>query len=373
MAGYRQAAHLQLPVHAGGPMNQMYKTPASQRAIQGVSLVEMMVALAIGLVVVGAVFVSYLGTNTSGRQSTSLAQMTEDGTVALNLLRTQIAMAGYSRATAVTQSTDASGNTTFEMTRAYNGLDNDHNDFIVGCDGAMGGFANDNRDKDLNISDLSCQTVAATKEDEKGPDAIAVAYEADTSNTMGIGASGSTPTDCLGRELLVRTPGHGITSNAYVASNRFYLATGPGGESELYCQGNGGLNSLPVNDTISPATQATPQPLVENITDLQITYGIANVQVTGPQTVVLKQASRYMTATDIRSDLNYATANFWSRVVSVRICVEVRSVNPAAPGEGNVALNVGGYVNCHGEAVHPHADGHLRRSFWTTVVLHNRI
>ncbi len=337
---------------------------ALPRAQQGLSLVELMVALAIGLVVVGAVLVSYLGSSKNSQQSTSLAQMTEDATVALNLLRTQIAMAGYSRPVGVSNGTDATGKAINVMDRAYRGFANDSNDFIVGCDGALGGFA-DNRAKDLDISELACQTGKPAG----APDVIAVAYEADESNTMNMTGT-TTPTDCLGQELMMRNEA-GIQGNTYVASNRFFIATsGTTGESELYCQGNGGSAGPPSGtDTIA---SSTPQPLVENIVDLQITYGIADTQTVGPTTHILKEARRYLDASAIRAMGTGPTpsSDLWNRVVSVRLCVEVKSAKPAAPGE--TAEAKGGYVNCQGNAV-PFPDNHLHRSFWTTVVLHNRL
>lgn len=346
----------------------MNKTLATRRSIRGLSLVELMVALAIGLVVIGAVLVSYLSSSSNSQQSTSLAQMSEDATVALNVLRGQIAMVGYSRPIGTITATNSAGNPVEVLNRAYKGFNNDSNDFITGCDGGLGGFV-DNRAKDLNISDLTCPTSATANTD---PDSIAIAYEADVDNTFRVGtAPNEVPSDCLGQELLPRTE-TGIAATTYVASNRFFIGTnGTTGQRELYCQGNGGVPlPLPGNDTIN--ANSTQQPLVENIVDLQITYGIADTQVTGGNTTVLKEARRYLTATQIRA---LATAvppstDLWNRVVSVRICVEVRSAKPAAPGEAN--LNLGGYVNCQGGAQRP-TDGHLHRSFWTTVVLHNRI
>lgn len=329
---------------------------------RGLSLVELMVALAIGLVVIGAVLVSYLSTSSNSQQSTSLAQMTEDATVALNLLRGQIATAGYSRPVGTTTATNASGNNVEVMNRAYKGFNNDSNDFISGCDGD---FSN-GRAKDLNISELACAGGATAG---TAPDALAVAYEADANNTL---LSGTAPTDCLGQELLPRNEA-GIAANTYVASNRFYIGTNAEtGLRELYCQGNGGVGTtLPGNDTINAAS--TPQPLVENIVDLQITYGIANTQTTGGNTYVLKTASRYLTATEIRALATSVppSTDLWNRVVSVRLCVEVRSAKPAAAGEND--LNLGGYVDCQGTARAKPTDGYLHRSFWTTVVLHNRI
>lgn len=330
----------------------------SRATNRGLSLVELMVALAIGLVVIGAVLVSYLSTSSNSQQSTSLAQMTEDATVALNLLRGQIATAGYSRPVGTITAINASGKNVEIMNRLYKGFNNDSNDFISGCDGAFSNV----RAKDLNISELACVGGANAAAD---PDAIAVAYEADVSNTL---LSGTAPTDCLGQELLSRSE----AGNTYfVASNRFYIATdAETGLRELYCQGNGGGSSLPVNDTI---TGSSAVPLVENIVDLQITYGIANTQTTGGNTYVLKTASRYLTATEIRALATSAppSTDLWNRVVSVRLCVEVRSAKPAAAGEND--LNLGGYVDCQGSARAKPTDGYLHRSFWTTVVLHNRI
>ena len=56
-----------------------------------------MVALAIGLAVVGALIGAYLASFPSGRHSDAMVQITEDATLALNVMRQQVAQAGFSQ------------------------------------------------------------------------------------------------------------------------------------------------------------------------------------------------------------------------------------------------------------------------------------
>ena len=56
-----------------------------------------MVALAIGMAVVGALIAAYLASFASGRHSDALVQITEDATLALNVMRQQVAQAGFSQ------------------------------------------------------------------------------------------------------------------------------------------------------------------------------------------------------------------------------------------------------------------------------------
>jgi len=145
-----------------------------------------------------------------------------------------------------------------------------------GCDGT---FSNITAATSLDA--LTCTT------DNAKPDSIALSYEADRFNTVPNTASPTLPTDCLGYELNTITAtfpevpaaasideseqreieigvAHSSeydTADYYVADNRFYIATSSATPS-LYCKGNG--------------IGATAQPLVENIEDMQITYGVVS-------------------------------------------------------------------------------------------------
>ena len=62
---------------------------------RGRTLLEVLVALAIGSVVLGAVLVAVTGSGLTGRKQDAQAQLAEDGQIALNLMATQLRMAGF--------------------------------------------------------------------------------------------------------------------------------------------------------------------------------------------------------------------------------------------------------------------------------------
>ena len=66
--------------------------PSRRRlAVAGFTLIEVMVALAIGLAVVGALIAAYLASFASGRHTDAIVQITEDAALALNVMRQQVA------------------------------------------------------------------------------------------------------------------------------------------------------------------------------------------------------------------------------------------------------------------------------------------
>src|SRR3954470_22957219 len=66
----------------------------------GFTLVEVMVSLVIGLAVVSALIAAYVASFQSGRHNDAMVQMTEDATLALTVMRQQVAQAGFSTARA---------------------------------------------------------------------------------------------------------------------------------------------------------------------------------------------------------------------------------------------------------------------------------
>jgi Tfp pilus assembly protein PilW len=63
---------------------------------QGRTLLELLISITIGLVILGALIAIYLSTHSSSRQSAAVSRMNEDASIALNLLGTQLRMAGFS-------------------------------------------------------------------------------------------------------------------------------------------------------------------------------------------------------------------------------------------------------------------------------------
>jgi len=71
----------------------------------GFALIEILVALGIGLVVVGAVLASYLSNAQTGRLQSAAAQMDEDAQIGLRILTRELLMAGYAMPTSMNADT----------------------------------------------------------------------------------------------------------------------------------------------------------------------------------------------------------------------------------------------------------------------------
>jgi len=191
---------------------------------RGFSLVELMISMAVGMVVIGAVLAAYLGMGAGSRNSRAMAQMTEDVSLAMNVLRSHVAMAGFSTPNGV----GADG----KFTKNYNGM------AIMGCSSTF-------TDATVAIDALACS--------KEGSDAIAVVYEADGDNAI---VSGGQFLDCLGNSI----PADG--AGLFLSYSRFYVSNG-----QLFCRGpgNGG-----------------EQALIENIEEMRIWYGFARNGETYP-------------------------------------------------------------------------------------------
>jgi len=267
--------------------------------MQGLSLVEVMVSLVIGLVVVGAVLVSYITAGTTGRQQAAYAEMNENAQLALTLIARDLLLAGFSAPLGVA----ADG---LSFTRTYASRP------VFGC---RTGFA-------------APATTGAVACALSGSDALEVVYQADAANSVPT-ASG-VPTDCLGNGLA-------DAGGFYLAYNRYYLATSSSGRSEMHCasrQGAGG------------------QPLVDNVEGMTVWYGEANAA--SPRAV-----ARYVRANAV-SD--------WGLVLSVRVCLLMRSNESVLANSEDTVT----YLDCD-SAQQTSADGFVRRAFFSTTTLRNKM
>lgn len=292
--------------------------PRNNRAGQGgFSLVEILVSLVIGFVVIGAVFTNYLSTGVSGRNSSAVAQVTEDASVALNILRSYVAPAGYARPYGMT----ANG-----FQRTYSGQ------AIFGCDNTF------TTPGAATIETLACTAGA-------GNDSIAIVYEADSTNSNSTAAG--LLADCVGAGI-TQTAAAGAVPAYTLAQARFYLSA----NNELMCRGNGGTAG-------AGGMPGTPEPLVENVRQLVIQYGLSGNETVGGVTRPAQPVRVYATAADV------TTLNRWNNVRAVRICVVVASVVDAFDSPTR-------YRDCAGTSTLP-TDRRLYRAFTTTVMVQNRL
>jgi len=286
-----------------------------RRRERGFTLIELMVSLLIGFAVVGALLAAYMASFRSSSHSEAMTQITEDATLALNVIRSQAAMAGYSNVVGV------SGG---KMTKyAFTP--------IFGCPGSsFGDPAPDIR------SAVPCAGTSPS-------DTLEVAYEAGAGDASIKGSSNSIlsaagkPLDCEGSELKQEVGVGG--GPLFFNDSKFYVDNG-----KLYCKGSG-------------STAAAP--LVDNVEALSITYGVG-ASGTG-------QIDHYTKAP------GPPTGGVWDDVMSVTICVVVRSAGPILePGDSPTTNTLTTYIDCAGNVQKP-SDNLLRRSFSTTVVLQNKV
>lgn len=323
---------------------------------RGVTLIELMISLVIGLIIMVAVISAYIGASGASRVAEATGRMNEDAQMALTILSQQIRMAGVNPSqpdrTSVTAGLNVRGNSTplhNTVTNAYS---------IRGCDRNFS-----NATSATSTAALTCGHTSSSF--GTAPSSIAIAYEADRYNTVPTGAG--VPTDCMGSAASTFTYSFnnslGVASSATVAEveNRYYIGTSSFVVNPtLYCKGNGSANG---------------QPLVENIEDMQITFGTVNpagsfVYKSITPTFTTTQVLGYLSAYNVENDSTTLTglSNLarWNAVKTVRICVVARS-------EGQIlgSLESARYMNCAGTLTTA-PDRRMRRAYTTTVILRNQ-
>lgn len=278
---------------------------------RGVTLIELMISVVIGLVVVGAVLVSFIGSGKAGRYQAAVGQMNQDAQAALNLLSREIQMSGYI----------SPGQTLGAPA-------------LFGCDATSGTVPFTNP---AATGSLTCAADTGTSK----VSALEVVYEADLKTTVPKRTAGvDYPSDCLGNQL----PAAGAI---YIARNRYFIDVSNSGRKELHCASNA----------------SSAQPLIENVDDMQLWFGVA--LSTAPEAVVrYARAGKDATST---STVNGLGASEWNNVNSVRICLLMRSAEPILTDEDTQT-----YLDCNSQSK-TSADRVLRRAFFTTAMVRTKM
>ena len=324
------------------------------RRVQGVTLVELMVALTIGLVLALAASTLYLATQETARSTRSFSDINETGKFALDTIGRELEKAGFYPAEFETANTGAAASE--KQAGQYVNIKNPgtgasvvFGQGIFGCTGAR-----------FDPSIPGC----AAKNAAEPSDSVVINYF--VTSEFGTGAVIGNSNDCN------RRPASGDLANAtrstagmpMLVSNRFGLVattlTQPDGRTAathvLGCNANGHTG------TAAADTDSTYQPLLQGIDDMVIDYGVYNPGAPS------QSPSRFYKADD------FATlgATAWQRVTAVRVCLIVRSLENARledkPGSARAKPSCRG-----GTTALPASDHYLYKRFEQVFAVRNNL
>lgn len=234
-------------------------------AIQGFTLVELLISMVLSLFLIGGVISIYVSSKQTSHTREELSSLDDNGRAAIRALTQYIEHAGY--ATPKRLALDHYLISTAGVINAtICGLGSDN---LSGSSIVSGTTVNDSHDG-----------IAAAK--KPAPDRITIAMLSDATLSK----------DCSGQALQSAC----VAVNAPIY-NSFYIQTAVGDtEPSLYCNGSVG---------------AAPIKLAEGVEDMQIKYGVDSQ---GNDLI----ADQYLDAT--------AMAGWWDNVVSVQVAVLVSSI-----------------------------------------------
>lgn len=311
-------------------------------AVTGRSLVEIMIALTIGMVILIAISSLFIGNRQTFRTTDDKTRLDEEGRLALSLMAFHVRMAGYgTMMTSDEKYTSEAPGATYNqaLPATYtNYADRKTGTAVNAIRGCAGGFA----DSATDATALVCAAGTTS-------DSFLVRYVVDQ-NIIAAGAA--LPTDCLGANVILSPAipeqnGRPGSAAYYLIENRFFVQNNATtGAPELYCRGNG--NTPPGTNLVNPA-----QPVAENVENMKVTYGLSTAGSATTQNI-----NKYVTA-------DLMGPGDWEKVVSMRICIVVRSAND------NVATAKQAYRDCDDNQVVA-TDRRLRSVFSTTVAIRSR-
>lgn len=322
-------------------MNPSMAQPSMSAAAQrGRTLIELMVAIALGLLILLGVGGLYVASNQSTRAATGVASSENVGNVALSVIGASIRRAGYAEVAGAFAGRVVGGEARLESL-----LYRERS--LAGCSQAR--FTSDNPNN-------ACQTATAGNSD-----AIGIWYQADSS----LASAQAGTDDCAGvTALTVATPAEfqGRTATMQIVQNSFYVSN-----SQLRCRGGTGQD----------------QPLLDGVEEMKIYFGFDDTAYASPFSDMDPVARTVRTANQINGMADptpgsTSALSAWDYVVSVTVCVLVRTEEQGVSTQGgSVAYNrcpqnVAQALGTEAVATATATDGRVRRTHTQTFAVRGR-
>lgn len=310
-------------------MSRRVKRPAGRP--HGMTMIELMVALILGLLVVGAAISTFMASSQVARSMRGLSAVNDSGQSLTGYLSLQIRQAGHldllekDGQWSVLQTTDGQGsvssgdgsNLAQVLSATYPGLFSIH-----GCNQAY-------------TSSTALLNYACTPGGSNLAASLTVAYQVlatpagwlNPSLNDALDLNRGFQTDCGGRGTRLADSAKAKPAGDAVV-NRYYLDTTT---RRLMCVGNG--------------DPTTPVQIASDIEQFQVLYGVSGTTASGGEIM-----RNYLTADDVTKD------SLWPTVTAVQICALASGEPGSTSGQGNI-FN----VDCNGNAITA-TDGRLRKA-----------
>ena len=332
----------------------------SLRHQRGVTLVELMVALALGLLITVAMLKVYVDASRMYRFNEGLARVQENGRFALEFIRRDARVAGF---WGCYSDVELSYGISTTSDAHIVGLDPDEEEFghITGTNGEVDS-ADSITFRSATGSGTLVNTAMTAASDSVSVDSVAtitsgmaaLISDCDNGDIFQVtGVSGTSLAHAAG----TNTNTSANLSKAYASGSRVYQA-----QQSTFCIAPGADPSQPslrrlINPTSGQTCASNGDELIEGVENLQILYGedtdADSEGANGDGT-----ANRYVPIGTASLDID--------RVVSVRLSLLARSLN------NNLTTAPSPYT-FNGTAVTPGAtDKYLRKVFTTTITLRNK-
>lgn len=342
---------------------------------QGLTLIEILVAMLIGLFLLGGLLQVFTNSKQTYRVQDAVSQLQESGRFALNVLSDDIRMAGFKGCNSQIDIRNINGNSPNKLSfTATNSDVNDAVDYLYDFNTGIQGnfFSGAATGSDPNFNDwtppLNTSITATSNPPIRGTDVITIRRAEDEGYRV------TTHTDGLASLTLASTADFGACDIAIVencntaavfqitntSGNQLAHATGggcsnPGNASNdlgmsyvnghvykintiTYYVDNFEANDGTTTPTLYRRSKGVLQPVAEGITALRVLYG---VDTNTPSDGV---ANYYVNASQVPG---------WEQVVSVRLTLSAQTLDD----------NLGG----------ADANGRITRDFTTTIGLRNRL
>jgi type IV pilus assembly protein PilW len=353
-------------------MNSKYLTPKHKQ--NGLSLIELLVAMALTLVLVGGAMYIYLGTRETQKAQERITESAETGALALAMLGRELANAGYypstmppTSKTVTKKLMDTYPPNNWKFLATAPAVPTAYLSGVFGCDGAK--FNPDNA-----VS--TCPATAAGS-----ADSIVINYF----TTDAMGSAVGHRRDCTGAD--VGNDPVNATRKLNAITNVVDVNLPP--KEPLFVSNRYALNdtnldankvevdkqiirvkSLACNGNGSTAPTIF-QPMLAGIEDMQFTYGVYKDETTlAPE--------KFYTATEIAAladvAINGVVKKPWSRVVAVRVCLMSRTIG-GSPKITDKAGALRTYLVCNTEVPQTQlaTDNNIYKRYVQTFGLRNQL